>query len=357
MDAIFASIRLSSGECRLSESCSRGHGDRQAIGRASVYRGYRNVTISTSTSDVATRYEPNRNQIQTLVPSKIRVRCHNPTLPHFTTYEMLKYGSASTMQKSLLFLIVTSISGLLSSFQEAQACPDGQYQRCVFGACACLPEIGGTPGQVFEKGKKELEGVVGGAGLEQWIIASHNTAINGSMPIPPEIRQALTGYASEDSMNRVRFKIGDSGFINLARVLEQGGYAQAVTLIDVVVFRGPSEASDPATWAHELTHVDQYQQWGVHSFAVQYAKDWQSVEDPAYAKGSNYWQWAQQNGVQQTDAGGNALPPPLPIVPQQGVGSFCYTQIGRFGPGPTLPLGAPCHVDAAQGVFWGQVGN
>jgi hypothetical protein len=66
----------------------------------------------------------------------------------------------------------------------------------------CWPEIGGTPGQVFEQGKKEFEGQLGGVPLEQLIIASHNTAINGAMPIPPQIRQALTGYASEDSMNR-----------------------------------------------------------------------------------------------------------------------------------------------------------
>src|SRR5262249_26609331 len=120
----------------------------------------------------------------------------------------------------------------------------------------------------------------------------HNTAINGAMPIPPQIRQQLTGYASEDSMNRVRSKIGDNGFANLAHLLEQGGFAAAVTLIDVIVFRGPSEAADPSIWAHELTHVDQYRDWDVTSFAVQYARNWRSIEDPAYAKGDGYQAWA-----------------------------------------------------------------
>lgn len=92
-------------------------------------------------------------------------------------------------------------------------------------------------------------------------------------------------------MNRVRFKIGDNGFINLARLLEQGGLATAVTLIDVIVFRGPSEANDPALWAHELTHVDQYADWGVHSFAVQYARNYRGVEDPAYSKEYGYPAW------------------------------------------------------------------
>ena len=60
-----------------------------------------------------------------------------------------------------------------------------------------------------------------GPTLEQAIIASRNTAINGSLPIPPNIRQKLTGYASEDSMNRARYKIGDNGFLNLARLLSK----------------------------------------------------------------------------------------------------------------------------------------
>jgi hypothetical protein len=97
-------------------------------------------------------------------------------------------------------------------------------------------------------------------------------------------------------MNRVRYKIGDNGFLNLAHVIEQGGFASAVTLIDVVIFRGPTEANDPSIWAHELTHVDQYQEWGVHSFAIQYARDYNGVENPAYGRGNGYWAWAQQRG-------------------------------------------------------------
>ncbi|WP_445222547.1 DUF4157 domain-containing protein [Bradyrhizobium sp. Pa8] len=97
-----------------------------------------------------------------------------------------------------------------------------------------------------------------GPTLERAIVESRNTAINGSLPIPPNVRRALTGYIDEDALNRARFKIGDNGFINLARLIEQGGQASAVTLIDVIVFRGPSEANDLSLWAHELTHVGQY---------------------------------------------------------------------------------------------------
>jgi hypothetical protein len=190
--------------------------------------------------------------------------------------------------------------------------------------------------------------VLSGPTLEGAITASRNTAINGAMPMPPQIRQQLTGYASEDSMNQVRYKIGDNGFANLAHLLEQGGAAAAVTLIDVVVFRGPSEAADPSIWAHELTHVDQYRQWGVHSFAVQYARNWRGVEDPAYAKGDGYQAWAGNNGNAVAD---QVLPPSYP-APQVAVGAFCWTQGGRFGPGPVQPVGSPCWV----GQFAGQVG-
>lgn len=213
-------------------------------------------------------------------------------------------------------------------------------------------------GQDVANAINELQAsILSGPTLEQAILSSHNTAMNGAMPIPPEIRQDLTGYASEDSMNRVRYKIGDNGFANLAHLLEQGGVASAVTLIDVVVFRGPSEAADRSTWAHELTHVDQYRDWGVHSFAVQYARNWHSVEDPAYAKGNGYQAWATNrgNGI----AGQAGLPQPYPppqVLPPLNAGAFCYTQAGRFGPGALQPVGSPCWVNTPWGQVTGQVG-
>lgn len=161
----------------------------------------------------------------------------------------------------------------------------------------CSPRLG--EGSPASSGDLHLVGQgldeAAGLALEQLIIALHNSAIIGATPIPDRIRQRLSGYASEDSMNRVRYEIDDSGFLNLTYGLESGGIA-AVTLIDVVIFRGPSEANDPSIWAHELTHVDQYTAWGLHRFAIQYARDPNSVEKPAYAKGNGYWAWAQQHG-------------------------------------------------------------
>ncbi|WP_225040061.1 DUF4157 domain-containing protein (plasmid) [Rhizobium sp. T1470] len=139
--------------------------------------------------------------------------------------------------------------------------------------------------------------VVTGPLLERALVKSRNDAISGSMPIPPYIREQLTGYATEDSMNRVRYKIGNDDSLDLAQLLEKGGFADAVTLIDVVVFREPSAAANVSAWAHELTHVDQFRDWGVHNFAVRYARNWRGVESPAYAKGDGFCNWRQSQNV------------------------------------------------------------
>ncbi|EPE94516.1 hypothetical protein B5K06_22900 [Rhizobium grahamii] len=128
--------------------------------------------------------------------------------------------------------------------------------------------------------------------LEGVLVKSRDVATKGSLPIPPDIRKQLTGYSTEASMNHVRYRIGDVGSFNLATILEHGGFADAVTLIDVVVFRDAQAAATASAWAHELTHVDQYQEWGVHGFAVRYAQNWQAVENAAYSKGDGLARWA-----------------------------------------------------------------
>lgn len=227
---------------------------------------------------------------------------------------------------------------------------------CGGGVIGGLPVIGPTLNEIVSQ--------AGAPGLEQWIIQSRNSAINGAVPIPPQIRQVLTGYASEDSMNKVRFKIEDNGFLNLARVIEQSGSASAVTLIDVIVFRDLAGASNPSLWAHELTHVDQYTNWGVHSFAISYIRDHGDVERPAYAKGDGYSAWRQARGFPQVPS--VQIPPtvvtrpppqavpinPPPLQPMI-IGSICQTQAGRFGPGPAMVIGTPCYVQFPQGVMQG----
>jgi hypothetical protein len=137
---------------------------------------------------------------------------------------------------------------------------------------------------------KFLASVISGPALEQWLKASRDTAVNGAMAMPPQMRQALQGWYAPALMDKVRFKMGDGGDLNLANNAIRFGHATGVTLIDVIVFRGPSEAVCPSLWAHEMQHVKQFDEWGVHSFAVQYMQSWNSVEDPAYAMQAKYKQ-------------------------------------------------------------------
>ncbi|NKJ38734.1 DUF4157 domain-containing protein [Rhizobium sp. SG570] len=247
-----------------------------------------------------------------------------------------------------LQLLALAVPFLLTvDLGEASACPSGQYESCVLGACVCLPEIGGDVGRGAEHLKNELKGQIGGPVLAPYIQQSRNDAMNGAMPIPPYVRQRLTGYASEDSMNRARYKIGDNGALNLGHLTMQMGWGdpQAITLIDVIVFRGPSEANDIALWAHELVHVDQYRDWGLQGFALRYARNSNEVEAPAYAKGGGYNAWAASHNVYAGSNGGNQF------------GAFCYTPFGRFGPGPVQPLGAPCFAFGPNGPIRGNIGQ
>jgi Domain of unknown function (DUF4157) len=152
--------------------------------------------------------------------------------------------------------------------------------------------------------------VLTGPALEQWIKQSRNDAIKGARPMPEQIKRAMTGWYSSAEMANVFYKIGDGGALNLGSASTRYGEAGAITLIDVIVFRNPDIADNYATWAHELKHITQYQDWGVHSFAVQYMQSWNSVENPAYEVEHRY-ATAQEAGQIQGISPGSAASIPF----------------------------------------------
>lgn len=203
----------------------------------------------------------------------------------------------------------------------ALACPPHQYQQCVLGACICVPEVGGTVGQVAEKTKTEVNGETEGPVLAAWLQASRNSAYGSANPIPPNIRQMLTGYIEDDVMNRARYKVGDNGILNLAGLTLQygdkfvGTDATAVTVIDVVVFRDAGDAANNASlWAHELTHVQQFRDWGVLNFAKRYVKDANGVEAQAYGVGNGFAAWRAARPMVVGSTGGS----PTSLAPTYG---------------------------------------
>lgn len=184
----------------------------------------------------------------------------------------------------LLAVFATSALLVITSSRAGFGCPSGQFESCILDACVCLPATDGDVGEVVDQ--------LAANALAPLIQQSRDDAISGSMPIPRHIRQALTGYVSEDSMNRARYKVGESGIANLGRLAIEVGHVGAITLIDVIVFKGPTEANDPALWAHDLTHVDQYRDLGLKTFAIRYVRNINSIEGPAYAKSDGYLDWA-----------------------------------------------------------------
>lgn len=158
------------------------------------------------------------------------------------------------------------------------ACPAGQSQICVV-TCFCAP---GSEGDM----KPLLENVnrMAASSLQQWILESRNNMPASSLQsIPLHIRAQLEPYYDLQVLDTARYKVGVDSEMNAANTLMQNPDVEAVTLVDVIVFRNQADAQDNvALWAHELKHVQQYLQWGVGGFAQRYTRDYNIVEAPAY---------------------------------------------------------------------------
>ncbi len=71
------------------------------------------------------------------------------------------------------------------------------------------------------------------------------------------------------------------------------GRPQRLRLNYVVVFKEQNDALyNPVLWAHELTHVIQYQDWGIGDFAKRYVRNYRSVEQTAYDAETRYMAFA-----------------------------------------------------------------
>ena len=124
--------------------------------------------------------------------------------------------------------------------------------------------------------------------------ARDETIKAGVQPIPPAMRKQLATVFPIELLDRVRYRVGKEG--SLAMQAFQYGHVQAMTLIDTIVFRSETEAlTNDVLWAHELTHVRQYDRWGLDEFARRYAGDHKAVEAEAYGFQKEYE--ARKNGA------------------------------------------------------------
>jgi hypothetical protein len=166
-----------------------------------------------------------------------------------------------------------------SAIAEPASCRAGEKLICLNG-CICLPDVG----QILGSGMPTEITQVAGPALALWLSQSRaEAAISGTQPIPDAIREQLLRWYPPSVLDAALYKVGDNGELSAASAMMQNPDIGAVTLVDIIVFRTAEAAeTNVALWAHELKHVQQYQEWGVNGFAQRYTQDFNAVEAPAY---------------------------------------------------------------------------
>lgn len=169
------------------------------------------------------------------------------------------------------------LAGLAASV-AVLACPEGQRQICE-QTCVCIPDLATVLGPVLADGRK-----MAAQALAVWLQQSRDQAEQiGTQPMPLDIRAQLQAYFPDEVLMTARYSTGALDELNAAQAIMQNPDTEAVTLVDVVVFRSEEDAQkNVALWAHELFHVQQYREWGVQGFATRYTQDYDAVEAPAY---------------------------------------------------------------------------
>lgn len=137
-------------------------------------------------------------------------------------------------------------------------CPAGEKQVCLDG-CICLPDLG----QVFGPVPDDIYQIAAPA-LALWLTQARAEAASAGMqPIPSHIREQLLRWYAPGVLDAAHYKVSDNGQFTAATAMLQNPDVGAVTLIDIILFRDAQTAEQNiALWAHELKHVQQFQEWG-----------------------------------------------------------------------------------------------
>jgi hypothetical protein len=134
--------------------------------------------------------------------------------------------------------------------------------------------------------------------LSEMIDNARRQAIaSGVRPVPPGVYRALLGYFPAELLRRARFAVGGAGKLSLPTLAFSYGHARAMTLGDVILFKTEQMAeADLKVWAHELTHVMQYQRWGIEGFAERYVRDSAALEREAIDNANRFTTWLPRRG-------------------------------------------------------------
>ncbi len=124
--------------------------------------------------------------------------------------------------------------------------------------------------------------------------ARENAIANGVKPMPSQIYRALLGFFPDGLLRKVRYASGHAEVIGIPGLAMSYGHIDGVTLGDVILFREDRAARDDTKlWAHELTHVMQYERWGYEGFARRYLEDYEAVEQEARHNADRYVSWSE----------------------------------------------------------------
>jgi hypothetical protein len=104
--------------------------------------------------------------------------------------------------------------------------------------------------------------------------------------MPPQIRAQLEPYFPASILDKAKWTaaagISLDGMLTNWFALEG-----AITLGEVIAFSGGVLVSeDVELWAHELTHVMQYERLGIETFAFEYLQDFTVLESEARGNAS-----------------------------------------------------------------------
>ena len=135
-----------------------------------------------------------------------------------------------------------------------------------------------------------------GTALGDLIDSARQQAIaDGVRAMPPGVYRALLGYFPAALLQRARYAVGGTRRLSLPMLAFSYGDALAMTLGDVILFKTARAAdNDLKLWAHELTHVMQYQRWGIEGFAERYVRDSAAVEREAIDNATRFAAWLQR---------------------------------------------------------------
>ena len=122
--------------------------------------------------------------------------------------------------------------------------------------------------------------------------ARQQAIADGVRPVPATVNRFLLGYFPATLLQKARFASGRVDALPLPAPLCACGKTNAVALSEVVLFKTERLAqSDLRLWAHELTHVMQYQRWGVDGFADRCVRNSGAVEQEAVANAERCMTW------------------------------------------------------------------